>query len=148
MRYRLSFGIIALLVLSLSLCACSMVKEKQQKDDFNKKTEDFTLRMQWGDFVGVSLHFQEDLREGFLERFEDWETLKITNVETSRVESELDGAIERKIAHYKLEYYLLTDMKVRKQKIEIVWELAPETDKKGSYWRIVKPFPTLEAEKK
>lgn len=148
MRIRLLPVITTLLVLSLSLAACSMVKKQQQKDDFNKKTEDFSLRLKWGDYVGLSLHFQESLREGFLERFEDWDTLKVTNVEAARVESELDGAVERKIAHYRLEYYLLTDMKVRNEKIEIVWELAPESANKGSYWRIVKPFPTLEAEKK
>lgn len=148
MRKALSAGIVTLLVISLLLSACSMVQKEKQKDDFNKKTEDFVMRMQWNDFVGASLHFQADLREPFLERFEDWDALKVTDVSLSRVKSELDGEIERKTAFYWFEYYLLTDMKLRKQKIRVVWELSAESENKGAYWRIVEPFPELEATKK
>ncbi len=148
MRNRLSCGIVAVLMLSLFFSGCSAVKEYEAKDDFNKKTEDFVLRMQWSDFIGVSLHFQEDLREEFLERFDDWDTLKVTEITVSRIKSELDGDTQRKIAYYWLEYYLLNEMKVHKEKIEIVWEMAPKGEAKGSYWRIVEPFPELEVTKK
>ena len=148
MRNRLSFGIIAVLVLSLLISACSAAKDYQEKDDFNTKTEDFIVRLQWQDFIGLSLHFREDLREDLLERFEDWDTLKVSSVTTSRVMSELDGTTERKIAYYWLEYYLLTEMKVHKEKIKIVWELAPVEGNVASFWRIVEPFPELEVKKK
>ena len=148
MLKRLSFGIVVVLALSLLFSACSTMKDYQEKDDFNEKTEDFAMRMLWQDFVGVSLHFDEDLREAFLERFEDWDTFKVTEMKLSRATSELDGEVERKTVHYKLEYYLLTDMVVRKEKINLVWELSPEIDEQQTFWRIVEPFPELEAEKK
>jgi hypothetical protein len=37
---------------------------------------------------------------------------------------------------------------VHKEKIRIIWELAPEGVDTGAYWRIVEPFPELEVEKK
>lgn len=144
---RLLSVLIVVLVL-LSVSACSTVEDYQKKDNYNEKTEDFVLRMKWSDFIGASMHFQEDLREEFLDRFDDWETLKVSEIRMSRTKSELDGAIERKIAIYYMEYYLLTEMKVHKEKIKIIWELAPLEEDKGSYWRIVEPFPELEVEKK
>ncbi len=148
MRYRLSLGIVALLAMSLLVSACSVIKEYQQKDDFSTKSNDFILRMQWGKFVGASLHFQEDLREPFLERFENRDDFKVTEFSLSRMTTEFDGELERKIALYELEYYLLTDMKLHKEKFKLVWELAAATKEKSAYWRIVTPFPELEIEKK
>ena len=144
---KLLSAIVVLLVV-LSVSACSSVKEYQAEDDFSKKTEDFVLRMKWNDFIGASLHFKGDLREEFLERFEDWDTLKVSEVTMSRVKSELDGDTARKITYYRFEYYLLTEMTVHKEKIELIWELSAKSDDKGAYWRIVEPFPELEIEKK
>jgi hypothetical protein len=148
MRYRLSFGIVALLALSLLVSACSIVREQNQKDSFERKNKDFVLRMQWSKPVGVSLHFQQDLREPFLERFEDWSEFKVTDINIARMSSEQDGTVERRTVYYNLEYYLLTDMRVHKEKIKMVWELQSKTGDNATYWRIVTPFPDLEVERK
>ena len=148
MRNRLSFGIVALLVLSLVVSGCSMLQEKHERDDFSTKTEDFMLRMQWGKFVGASLHFHEELREPFLARFEDWDDFRVTEIVLSRMTTEFVDGTERKTTHYQLEYYLMTDLKVHKEKIKIVWELAPKNEGVDSYWRIVTPFPELIVERK
>jgi hypothetical protein len=148
MLYRLSSGIVALLVFLLLVSACSMVKEQNQKDNFNRKNKDFVLRMQWGKFVGASLHFRQNLREPFLERFEDWADFKVTDINIARMSSVQDGTVERRTVYYNLEYYLLTDMRVRKEKIKMVWALQSKADDKATYWRIVTPFPELEVEGK
>ena len=148
MRNRLSFGIVALLVLSLVVSGCTLLQKKREKDDFSTKTEDFMLRMQWEKFVGASLHFQEDLREPFLARFEDWEDFRVTEIALSRMTTEFVDGTERKTTYYQLEYYLMTDLKVHKEKIKIVWELAQQIEDSDSYWRIVTPFPELIVERK
>ncbi len=148
MRKRRSFVIVTLLVLSLLVSGCSLLQKKHEQDDFSTKTEDFMLRMQWGKFVGASLHFQEDLREPFLARFEDWDDFRVTDIELSRMTTEFVNGTERKSTYYLLEYYLMTDLKVHKEKIKIVWELAPQNENFDSYWRIVTPFPELIVERK
>jgi hypothetical protein len=148
MLHRLSSVLIAMLVLSLLVSACGMMKKKSQKDDLSKKNADYVLRMKYGKFVGASLHYKQDLREPFLERFEDWDTLKVADFSLARLSSEFDGKTARKTAYYTMEYYLLTDMKLRKQKVKLVWELPPEIKGKSSNWRIVNQFPELEGEKK
>jgi hypothetical protein len=104
--------------------------------------------MQWGKFVGASLHFRQNLREPFLERFEDWSEFKVTDINIARMSSEQDGTVERRTVYYNLEYYLLTDMRVHKEKIKMVWEIQSKVDENATYWRIVTPFPELEVEKK
>ena len=148
MLNRLLTGVAIFLVTAISLSACNTVKDYEIKDDYETKSEDFVLRMKWSDFIGASLHFKDDLREDFLERFEDWDELKVADIVMSRTKSELEGDTQRKIADYKLEYYLLNKMVVHKEKIQIIWELAPEGVDTGAYWRIVEPFPELEVEKK
>ena len=148
MSSRLLSGVVLLLLVVFSFSACNTVKDYEIKDDYETKSEDFVLRMKWSDFVGASLHFKDDLRENFLERFEDWDELKVADIVMSRTKSELDGDTQRKIADYKLEYYLLNKMVVHKEKVQIIWELAPEGPDTGAYWRIVEPFPELEVEKK
>jgi hypothetical protein len=145
---RQASWIVVLLVFLLFFSACSMVKEYKQKDDFSTKSEDFVLRMQWEKFSGAALHFKQELRESFIERFEALDMLKVTNVALSRVTSEFEGTTIRKVTHYTLEYYLLNELKVYEEKVKLVWELSPETEDKDSYWRIVSPFPELEVEKK
>jgi hypothetical protein len=145
---RRSTGLIALLVILLMLCACSMIKAQKQKDDFSTKNEDFMLRMKWNKFTGAALHFQKDLREPFLVRFEALEDLRMTDFVVSRTMAEIDGETERVDVNYAFEYYLLSEMKVYKQKIKLDWELTAETDDRDSYWRIMTPFPELEVENK
>ena len=145
---RQASWVVVLLAFLLLFSACSMVKEYKQKDDFNTKSEDFVLRMQWGKFSGAALHFKQELREPFIERFEALDMFKVTNITLSRVTSEFEGTAERKVTHYTLEYYLLNELKVYEEKVKLVWELSPETEDKDSYWRIVSPFPELKVEKK
>ena len=148
MSSRLLSGVVLLFLVIFSFSACSTVKDYEINDDYETKSEDFVLRMKWSDFIGASLHFKDDLREDFLERFEDWDELKVADIVMSRTKSEMEGDTQRKIADYKLEYYLLNEMKVHKEKIQIIWELAPEGADTGAYWRIVEPFPELEVAKK
>ena len=111
------------------------------KDDFTKKNENFMQQVRWLKFSGAALHFEEDLREEFMERFEDVDDLKVTSFRISRVKAEVPGKVVA--VHYELEYYRLPSVTVRKERFPLNWELRSSGRKELDYWRIVDPFPEL-----
>ncbi|PLY00803.1 MAG: hypothetical protein C0623_06580 [Desulfuromonas sp.] len=128
-----------LVLLLVLLSACSMMPN--HKDDFTKKNEDFMLRVRWLDFQGASLHFSEELRADFLERFNDVDDLKVTNFTMTRLD--IDAPNDQVVVHYLLEYYKLPSVTLSKKRFSLAWEEQASGGMKFAYWRIVEPFPEL-----
>ncbi len=119
--------------------ACAMLPT--HKDDFTKKNEDFMLRVRWLDFPGASLHFDQEYRQEFVERFEDSDDLRITSFTMARID--INVPEEKATVHYRLEYYMLPSATIEKKKFSLTWE-QPVVDSSGkAYWRITEPFPEL-----
>ena len=134
---KISRGILVALLLLTT--ACTMLPS--HKDDFTKKNEDFMMRVRWLDIPGASLHFEKEYRQELVERFEESEDLKITGFEMAR--ADIDIPEEKVVVHYRLEYYILPSVTVKKKKFSLTWE-QPAVDSSGNaYWRITEPFPEL-----
>ena len=120
--------------------ACSVLPT--YKDDFTKKNEDFILRIRWLDFAGASLHFENEIRTEFVERFEDVDDLKVTEFSIARID--IDAPKEKVTVHYRLEYYLLPSATIKKERFPLTWEKQPGDEQGKAYWRITDPFPELD----
>jgi hypothetical protein len=111
------------------------------KDDLGKKNDDFLLRVRWLDFPGASLHFDTELRQEFVERYDEADDLKITRFDAMRIDADIPQ--EKVTIHYLLEYYILPSVTVKKKRFSLTWEKQPSGVVGEDYWRIMEPFPEL-----
>ena len=129
-----------LLVMVVFLVAgCAMLPT--HKDDLTKKSDDFTMRVRWLDFPGASLHFDEEFRQEFIDRFVDADDLKITRFDATRID--VDVPQEKVTIHYLIEYYILPSATVKKKRFSLAWEQIPSGVAGESFWRIMESFPEL-----
>lgn len=101
----------------------------------------FSEAMRWRDFRGAGVYLQEDVRSVFLERFPEDDDFHI--VESRIAGIEVDGKTETTVLNYRLEYYRLPSMRVKKWRWDQQWRLHSSEGMKSNVWLIENPPPPL-----
>jgi len=137
-RSLLRGGLGLMLAAATLLAGCNVLPT--QKDDFEKRNDDFMLRLRWRNVVGAAQYLEPSLRPAFLEQYEAWDDLKVTAFEAVRHEQKLEGEREIRTTHYRIEYHVLPRLTVKQLRFSLRWERPVE----DGGWVIVEPFPILE----
>lgn len=101
----------------------------------------FSEAMRWQDYLGAGNYLQTDIRSAFLDQFEQDEDLHV--IESRIVSVELNAETGMVEADYRLEYYRLPSMRVKKWQWSQQWQLQSQKGLKSGIWLITNPPPPL-----
>jgi len=104
-------------------------------------SEHFSEALRWLDFSGAANHLHIDVRGEFLDLFQADDDLKI--VESQIVSVELDEASETATIDYRMEYYRLPSMRIKKWQWQQQWRLEQKNAIKSGVWLIVNSPPPV-----
>ena len=125
-------SVFAWLALLLVLSGCSGVVEERKGAKLTDVSERFCKAMRWGDYIGAGNFVRKDLRQEFIDLFQQQEELRISD---SRIISILprEGYTE---AVYQMEYYYLSSMRLQKWQWRQQWTYEQFDGLKFGLWMI------------
>ena len=125
-------SVLAWLALLLVLSGCSGVVQERKGVKLTDVSERFCKAMRWGDYIGAGNFVREDLRQEFIDLFQQQEDLRISD---SRIISILprEGYTE---AIYQMEYYYLSSMRLQKWQWRQQWNYEQFDGLKFGLWMI------------
>ena len=99
----------------------------------------FAEAMRWQDFVGASAFVQADVRDEFRQQFTRDDDLKIVESRVERIKL----APETKLVEvdYRMQYYRLPSMRVKKWQWNQQWQLQQEKAMMSGVWLITNAPP-------
>lgn len=135
---RLAVVFLAIL-LFLPACAGTSLDSGPSLADLGDR---FSDAMRWKDFNGAGSHLWEESRSVFFEQFYEDDDLYIVDSKIAGIK--LDVEAEAAVLDYRLEYYRLPSMRVKKWRWEQEWKQSLGEDQNSGLWLIQNappPFP-------
>jgi hypothetical protein len=117
--------------LALILSGCLSMNDYDATEDLWSRTSTFCEAMRWKDFQAASHFLTADVKEQFLEQFDEDDMLHI--VDSSINKLELAEGLDSAEAEYVLEYYRLPSSRVKKWTWTQQWALI---EKNEQTWQI------------
>ena len=134
MQRQLMLFAVTCLLCSLIGCAWIYPPEKQARGHL----DNFVYALRWMQFGAAAAYLKPELREAFLEQFDDTTDLTVVDVRLDEVTLNADGRqIETKI---EMDYYLLPSTTIKTLPIFQTWQYFEEGRTGGDYL-VVTPFP-------
>lgn len=124
--------VFACLALLLVLSGCGGVVEGQKGAKLTDVSDRFCKAMRWGDYIGAGNFVQEDLRQEFIDIFQQQEDLRITDSRIVSIEPR-EGYTE---TLYQMEYYYLSSMRLQKWQWRQQWHYEHFDGLKFGLWMI------------
>lgn len=109
--------------------------------DLYEQSKHFSEAMRWGDYIGAGSHLQPEVREELLAMFQDNEDLRA--VASSVYSIDLEPGADAADVEYRLEYYRLPSMRVKKWAWRQQWKLQHNKGIKSGLWLIVNSPPPI-----
>ena len=109
--------------------------------DLYEQSKHFSEAMRWGDYIGAGRHLQPDVREELLAMFQENEDLR--TVSSSVYSIDLEPGANVADVEYRLEYYRLPSMRVKKWIWRQQWKLQRNKGIKSDLWLIVNSPPSV-----
>ncbi len=132
-------NILILLLLTPLLAACAGSPSAGATPD--KPSEGFSESMRWSDFPGAAAYMAPDVRDAFLDQFNEDDDLHIVD---SSVTSIAGGPDSKQIdVIYVMEYYHLPSSQIKKWRWTQHWRLIVDEASKSEAWLIDNEPPTL-----
>lgn len=103
--------------------------------------DQFSEAMRWQDYLGAANLLHADVRKDFLDQFQQDDDLRV--VESRIVSIDLNAEIKVATADFRLEFYRLPSMRVKKWQWSQEWQLQQQKGFKSPVWLIVNPPPPL-----
>ena len=103
--------------------------------------EQFSEAMRWQDYIGAANFLQQDVRTAFLAQFEQDEDLHVVESRIVSVEFNTDDGTAT--ADYRLQFYRLPSMRVKKWQWSQRWQLSRQKMLETNSWQIVNSPPAL-----
>lgn len=103
--------------------------------------DQFSEAMRWQDYLGAANFMHADVRQAFLDQFQQEEDLRV--VESRIVSIDLSAETGSAKADYRLEFYRLPSMRVQKWQWSQEWQPQQQKALKSAVWQIVAPPPPL-----
>lgn len=128
------------LVSMLMLSAC-VGSAGNPGGDLYKQSKHFSEAMRWGDYIGAGNHMRSDVRTELLDIFQDDEDLHA--VASSVYSIDLEPGADVAEVEYRLEYYRLPSMRVKKWSWRQQWKLQHNKGLKSGLWLIVNSPPPV-----
>jgi len=107
--------------------------------DLYEQSRHFSEAMRWGDYLGAGNHLLPEVRDELLAIFQHDEDLR--PVASSVYSIDMDAGTDVAEVEYRLEYYRLPSMRVKKWTWHQQWKLQPSKGLKSSLWLIVNSPP-------
>lgn len=104
-------------------------------------SDGFCAAMRWRDFIGAGNYLKEDVRNDFLDQFQQDEDLHVVDSRIEQIKLNSETGIAE--ADYRLEYYRLPSMRVKKWQWTQQWQLISQEALKASVWQIINRPPPL-----
>jgi hypothetical protein len=130
-----------LYLMSLLLCLSACGAAFDEGPGLADVGEHFSEAMRWQDYVGAGSHLDKAVRGEFLDRFQQDEDLRV--VESRIFSVELNPETESAKVDYRMEYYRLPSMRVKKWQWTQEWQLQQKKALKSGVWQIVNSPPEV-----
>lgn len=127
---------LVLLLFLLSACAGQVMTGSGLAD----VSVQFSEAMRWRDFIGAGNYLRQDVRGEFLEMFQADDDLFV--VESRIFNVQVDADAQTAEADYRMEYYRLPSMRVKKWSWLQQWQLEQKNAIKSGVWLIVNSPPS------
>lgn len=101
----------------------------------------FSESMRWSDYPGAATYVHPDVREYFLEQFQEDEDFHVVESSISSVTMDVSG--KQADVVYVLKYYRLPSTRIQKWRWEQQWQLIQEKVTKSGVWLIENEPPAL-----
>ena len=132
-----SFFCLFSLLMVLSACAASFDRGPNLVDVGGH----FSEAMRWQDYIGAGNHLHPDVRDEFLDQFQPDEDLRVVESQIFKVDLHPEAASAD--VEYRMEYYRLPSMRVKKWQWTQEWQLQQEKALKSGVWLIVNSPPEV-----
>ena len=132
-------NIFLLLLLTPLLAACAGSTSGGATPD--KPSEGFSESMRWADFSGAAAFVAPEVRDAFLEQFQEDDDLHIVDSSVSSVGVGQDPKQVEVL--YVMEYYRLPSSRIKKWRWKQQWRLIKDEASKSEIWLIDNKPPPL-----
>lgn len=130
-----------LLILLLCLLLTACLGSVDVGPGLDKISQGFSESMRWSDYPNAAAYVHPDVREAFLQQFQEDADLHVVD---SRILSvDIDQQKGRADAVYVMEYFRLPSGQIKKWRWEQQWRLTQEKMTKPGVWLIENVPPTL-----
>jgi hypothetical protein len=127
----------AVILTMLLLVGCGLAAQPEK--EFQPVFKDYTERLRWRDYQQVAAYLPEEDRQEFMQRFSEFDTLHIVDVQLESVDFSDEG--QRADTTLALEYYLIPSITVKKVRLRQEWSYEGGDRYRSGAWKLVGPFP-------
>lgn len=133
---------VALFALLFLLPACAGTFDSLDTGPSLADTGDkFSEAMRWRDYQGAGIYLQPELLEAFLEQFPEDDDFHVLDSYIAGIK--FDAETGATVLDYRLQYYRLPSMRVKKWSWAQQWKKHTAEGLKADYWLIENPPPPL-----
>jgi hypothetical protein len=130
-----------LLTLPLCLLLTACLGSVDVGPGLDKISRGFSESMRWSDYPNAAAYVHPDVREAFLQQFQEDADLHV--VDSQILSVDIDQHKGRADAVYVMEYYRLPSGQIKKWRWEQQWRFTQEKMTKPGVWLIENVPPTL-----